>query len=85
MELEPKQIDGSQDPEKPKFVHLPALISDEFGTSTSQARMEIMLGSVEVDGEPWEGDKLDLPYDEVVGKTISVLGETRQFRITYKG
>lgn len=66
-------------------VNLPTLISDEFGVALSEARQQIALGSVEVDGEPWTGDKLDLPYEAVVGKEITVIGDSRQFKVTYRG
>lgn len=86
-EKEPKQLDGQQepDPRAVRKVHLPALISDEFGVSRSVARMEIELGKIEIDGEEYAGDKLDLPYSEIVGKTITVKGRDRGFKLNYQG
>ena len=77
----PPQPDSGQTPEAEEWIHLPALISDEFGVSSSDARMQIMMGIVTVDGVELEGDKLNLLRDEVVGKTVEVKGDTRTFRV----
>lgn len=78
----PPQPDSGQTPEKQEWIHLPALISDEFGVSTSEARMQIMMGIVTVDGDELDtGEKLNLLRDEVVGKTVEVKGDTRTFRL----
>jgi hypothetical protein len=84
-EQEPKQVDGEQTPGEPRLIHLPALLSDEFGHSTSEIRMQIALGTVEIDGEEWKGDSFNLPYDEILGKTITVKGRDRGYRVTYRG
>lgn len=87
----PKQVDGHQEPTEAgqptpsRFVNLASLISDEFGTSRSIVREQIALGMVEIDDEVWRGDKLDLPYEEIVGKTIVVTGRDRAYRIEYRG
>jgi len=63
-----------------EFIHLPAIISDEFGISRSQARMEIAGATIRVDGEeiPYS---MDLIREDVAGKTIEVEGSnTRTFR-----
>ena len=67
----------------PSFVHLPALISDEFGVSQQIARHQIMLGMVEIDGEKYEGDAMDLPVSLVDGKRITVIGRDRHFDFTF--
>ena len=77
----PPQPDSGQTPQAEEWIHLPALISDEFGVSASDARVQIMVGTVTVDGEDWHKDKLNLLRDEVVGKTVEVKGETRTFRL----
>jgi hypothetical protein len=71
--------DGNSEVE---FIHLPAIISDEFGISRSQARMEVATGTVSVDGEErLVGQDMDIPREEVAGKTIEVKGgNARTFR-----
>lgn len=71
--------------EATRTVHLPVLIRDEFGISLSEARQQIMIGEVLIDGERWMGDRLDLPYDEIKGKEIAIKGDVREFRMTYEG
>jgi len=66
-------------------VYLPQLLSDEYGMAASVARETIMLGEITVDGEPWTGDKLDIPRDAIVGKEIVVRGQYRAVRFTYSG
>ena len=51
-------------------VHLPALIRELFGLSTSEARRLIAQGGVKVNGAP-TGD-LDLPRAELAGALIQV-------------
>jgi tyrosyl-tRNA synthetase len=51
-------------------VHLPALIRELFGLSTSDARRLIAQGGVKVNGAP-TGD-LDLPRAELAGALIQV-------------
>lgn len=86
-EKEPIQVDGDADvPGQQRYVHLPGLISDEFGTARSEARLQIATGTVEIDGEPVKLDQsLDLPYDEIVGKTIFIKGQSKSFKIDYRG
>jgi hypothetical protein len=70
--------DASQEDD---LIHLPGFLADEFGVSRSQARMEINSGTITVDGEPYNGDRIDLPRAEVAGKTVEVKGgSTRTFR-----
>ena len=61
------------------YVHLPQLISDEFGTSRSIAREQLALGMVEIDGVEWTEDRFDVPLKEVIGKEITVRGRDRTF------
>lgn len=74
--------------ERPKdstdLVHLPTLISNEFGVSRSVAREQIVLGMVLIDGEKWEGDRLDIPINSLTGKEIIVQGRDRSFKMTYR-
>ena len=61
-------------------VHLPALLAEAFGISTSEARRTIAQGGVKLDGEPVAGDALDLPAAEVDGKVLQ-LGKRRFARV----
>lgn len=69
----PRQTDGD-------FINLPALLSDETGVSRSAVRMEIALGTVEIDGVESK-EKFDFPRSALAGKTVVVIGERRQFRV----
>lgn len=81
-EKPPLQVGGDE----ARMVHLPGLISDEFGTSRSEARLQLAMGKVSVDGEPVApGDMMDLPYEDIVGKTILVEGPNKSFKIDYRG
>ena len=61
-------------------VHLPALIADGFGTSTSEARRLIAQGAVKLDGEPVAADALDVPAGELAGRVLQV-GKRRFARL----
>lgn len=62
------------------LVHLPALLADAFGLSTSEARRQIRQGGVRVDGERVAGDALDLPAGELSGRVVQ-LGRRRFVRL----
>jgi tyrosyl-tRNA synthetase len=49
-------------------VHLPALMRDAFGVSTSEARRAIAQGGVRIDGDVVE--PLDVPAEELDGKVL---------------
>lgn len=70
-----------------QIIHLPSLISDEFGISRSLAREALKMGTIEMDGEPWEGDRFNLRREDILGKDISIVSilGVRVFRFTYKG
>jgi len=80
VQVIPQQIGGDER----GIVHLPALLSDEFGVSRSDARMHIVLGTVEIDGVPSE-EKLDFRREDILGKTIVVRSEQRGYTLTYLG
>jgi tyrosyl-tRNA synthetase len=61
-------------------VHLPALISEHFGVSTSEARRLLTQGAVRLDGEVVDGARLDLVPDELRGRVLQV-GKRRFVRI----
>ena len=51
-------------------VHLPALMREAFGVSSSEARRAIAQGGVKLDGEPVQNGSFDLPVEEVDGKVL---------------
>jgi tyrosyl-tRNA synthetase len=59
-------------------VHLPAVISDAFGHSRSEARRLLAQGGVKLDGEPLGADDIDLPVARLDGAVLQV--GRRQFR-----
>ncbi len=62
------------------LVHLPALLSDAFGVSRSEARRSLEQGGVKLDGEPLAADPLDRPLDELDGRVLQ-LGKRRFARL----
>ncbi len=71
-ELEWDRADGT--------VHLPVLLAQAFGVSTSEARRAIAQGGVKLDGEPLANRSLDVGADEVDGKVLQ-LGKRRFVRV----
>jgi tyrosyl-tRNA synthetase len=61
-------------------VHLPALLAQAFGVSTSEARRSLSQDGVKLDGEVLAGDVLDLPGEAVNGRVLQ-LGKRRFARI----
>ena len=59
-------------------VHLPALLSDGFGLSRSEARRLLAQGGVKLDGEPLGADDLELEPARLDGALLQV--GKRQFR-----
>ena len=59
-------------------VHLPALLSEAFGVSTSEARRAIAQGGVRVTGDPVE--ELDVPAAALDGKVLQ-LGKRKFVRV----
>jgi tyrosyl-tRNA synthetase len=57
-------------------VHLPALLADAFGLSTSEARRLISQGAVKLDGEPVS--ELDVPRERLAGAVLQA--GKRRFR-----
>lgn len=85
-DADPQQLGPEPHPEVPepdRLVHLPGLISDEFGVSRSIAREQIALGMVKIGDEYWRGDRLDIPYSELVGRSIVVVGRDQSYRIPH--
>ena len=61
-------------------VHLPALLADAFGISTSEARRSLAQGGVRLDGQVVGNGTLDLPASAVDGKVLQ-LGKRRFVRV----
>jgi tyrosyl-tRNA synthetase len=61
-------------------VHLPTLLQQAFGISTSEARRALAQGGVKLDGEPVANGSLDVLVDEVAGKVLQ-LGKRRFARV----
>jgi tyrosyl-tRNA synthetase len=59
-------------------VHLPAVLADAFGVSTSEARRLIAQGGVKVDGNPAE--ELDVPRETLEGALVQA-GKRRFVRL----
>jgi tyrosyl-tRNA synthetase len=62
------------------LVHLPALLADAFGVSTSEARRTLRQGGVRLDGEALAAEPLDRPLDELDGRVLQ-LGKRRFVRL----
>jgi tyrosyl-tRNA synthetase len=61
-------------------VHLPALLAEAFGVSTSEGRRSLAQGGVKLDGERIANGSLDVPADVVDGKVLQ-LGKRRFARV----
>lgn len=61
-------------------VHLPALLAQAFGISTSEARRSLAQGGVKLDGAVVDGATLDVPAAAVDGKVLQ-LGKRRFARV----
>jgi tyrosyl-tRNA synthetase len=61
-------------------VHLPAVLAEAFGISSSEARRTLGQGGVRIDGEVVDGAALDLPAESVDGRVLQ-LGKRRFVRV----
>ena len=59
-------------------AHLPAVLRDAFGISSSEARRLLAQGGVKLDGEALGPDDLDLPAERLHGRVLQV--GKRRFR-----
>jgi tyrosyl-tRNA synthetase len=59
-------------------AHLPAVLRDAFGISSSEARRLLAQGGVKLDGEALGAGDLDLPADRLDGRVLQV--GKRRFR-----
>jgi tyrosyl-tRNA synthetase len=60
------------------LVHLPVLMADAFGISSSEARRLLRQGGVKLDGETLDADALDLAPAELEGRVLQA--GKRRFR-----
>jgi tyrosyl-tRNA synthetase len=61
-------------------VHLPAVLRDAFGLSTSEGRRLLGQGGVKIDGEPLPGGELDVAAERLDGAVLQV-GKRRFVRL----
>jgi tyrosyl-tRNA synthetase len=61
-------------------LHLPAVLREVFGISTSEGRRLIAQGGVKLDGRPVASDELDLPVEAVDGEVLQA-GKRRFARV----
>jgi tyrosyl-tRNA synthetase len=61
-------------------VHIPALVRDHFGLSSSEARRLLGQGGIRLDGEQLGGADLDLPVERLDGAVLQV-GKRRHKRL----
>jgi tyrosyl-tRNA synthetase len=66
------------------MVHLPRVISDAFGISSSEARRVLGQGGVKLDGEPVSAESLDVEAAALDGKLLQV-GKRRFRRLRASG
>ena len=66
------------------MVHMPALVAEEFGMSSSEARRLLQQGGVKLDGDAVPGDRLDVPAAELDGTVLQV-GKRRFRRLVAGG
>lgn len=62
------------------LVHLPALVAQAFGVSTSEARRSLSQGAVRLDGVRLGDEPLDVPRERVDGRVLQ-LGKRRFARV----
>ena len=77
----PDELPEVQWPRDGGVIHLPALLAEAFGISTSEARRTIAQGGVKLDGQPVANGSLDLDAAEIDGKVLQV-GKRRFARVT---
>jgi tyrosyl-tRNA synthetase len=76
----PEEIEEFAFPDGGESVHLPALLSDAFGVSRSEARRLLSQAGVKLDGEALDESSLELPAERLDGAVIQ-LGKRRFKRL----
>jgi tyrosyl-tRNA synthetase len=64
-----------------EIVHLPKVMAEAFGISSSEARRLIQQGAVKLDGEPWPSDILEAEAAKLEGRALQA-GKRRFARLT---
>lgn len=75
-EMPDARLDGGGDGQ----VHLPALLAETFGVTSSEGRRLLRQGGVKLDGEALAPEPLDRPVSELEGKVLQ-LGKRRFARL----
>ncbi len=65
-------------------VHLPAVLAQAFGVSSSEARRSLAQGGVRIDGEPVAAGALEVELGAIDGRVLQ-LGKRRFVRIRIRG
>ena len=65
-------------------VHLPLLLAEAFGISSSEGRRLIAQGAIKLDGVPLRPDRLDLPPERLEGVVLQI-GKRRFKRLRRAG
>jgi tyrosyl-tRNA synthetase len=68
----PEEIEEHRFSSENGEVHLPALMSEAFGLSRSEARRLLTQGGVRLDGDELDGATLDVPADRLDGAVLQV-------------
>jgi tyrosyl-tRNA synthetase len=76
----PEEVGTVEWPRDSGQVHLPALLSQAFGISTSEARRSIAQGGVKIDGQPAADGALDVDAEAIDGRVLQ-LGKRRFVRV----
>jgi tyrosyl-tRNA synthetase len=76
----PEEIDVVRAQATDGQVHLPALLAQAFGISTSEARRGLAQGAVKLDSDPVADGVLDLAPEEVDGRVLQ-FGKRRFARV----
>jgi tyrosyl-tRNA synthetase len=76
----PEEIEGLRFEAGGGAVHLPALLREAFGISSSEARRMLAQGGIKLDGAALGADSLDLAAEDVDGAVLQ-LGKRRFRRV----
>ncbi len=76
----PQDVPTVESAARDGLVHLPALLAQAFGLSTSEARRLLAQGGVKLDGQPLANGALDLEPAALDGKVLQ-LGKRRFARV----
>jgi tyrosyl-tRNA synthetase len=79
----PDEVEEAELPDSDP-VHLPALLREHFGISSSEARRLLAGGGIRLDGEQLSGSDLDVPAERLDGRVLQV-GKRRHKRLRANG